>query len=130
MRYLASGLATVLFLLFTAPSGRADQTTSPTSGSSAASPRADSVSPAELLSELVDLKKQGFTNDLLVQYVSQKTLSSAMTGKDLSQWKQSGMPPEVIKAALARSAATLTMLGPGRLSLKRRPRAWRPRAGR
>ena len=52
---------------------------------------------------LVDLKKQAFTTDLLVQYVNQKTLSSEMTGRDMAQWQEAGMPPEVIKAALARS---------------------------
>jgi hypothetical protein len=66
-------------------------------------PHAEGIAPAQLLHELVDLKKQGFTTDLLVQYVNQKTLSSEMTGKDMAQWKQAGMPPEVIKAALARS---------------------------
>jgi hypothetical protein len=64
---------------------------------------AEGITPAQLLSELVDLKKQGFTTDLLVQYVNQKTLSAEMSGKDLGEWKQAGMPPTVIKAALARS---------------------------
>jgi hypothetical protein len=64
---------------------------------------AEGVTPAELLAELVGLKKQGFTTDLLVQYVSQKTLSAEMTAKDLGAWKQAGMPQEVIKAALGRS---------------------------
>jgi hypothetical protein len=102
MSYFVRAVATVLLLLFTALSGRADQAKPASSGGSAASPHAAGVSPADLLTELVDLKKQGFATDLLVQYVSQKTLSSAMTAKDLSQWKQSGMPPEVIKAALGR----------------------------
>jgi hypothetical protein len=74
-------------------------------GTAAASPpaRAEGITPAQLLTELVDLKKQGFTTDLLVQYVNQKTLSAEMSGKDMAEWKQSGMPPAVIKAALARS---------------------------
>jgi hypothetical protein len=74
----------------------------PASGSSAAN-AAEGVAPAQLLAELLDLKKQGFTTDLLVQYVNQKTLSSEMTAKDLGAWKQAGMPQEVIKAALGRS---------------------------
>jgi hypothetical protein len=65
--------------------------------------RAEGITPAQLLSELVDLEKQGFTADLLVQYVNQKTLSTEMSGKDLGDWKRAGMPPAVIKAALARS---------------------------
>jgi len=74
-------------------------------GAAAASPpaRAEGITPAQLLSELLDLKKQGFATDLLVQYVNQKTLSAEMSGKDMAEWKQSGMPPAVIKAALARS---------------------------
>ncbi|HEV7518273.1 MAG TPA: hypothetical protein VGR07_18400 [Thermoanaerobaculia bacterium] len=70
---------------------------------SAASAAAEGVAPGQLLTELRDLKKQGFSTDLLVQYVNQKTLSSEMTAKDLGAWKQAGMPPEVIKAALGRS---------------------------
>src|SRR5947209_7823933 len=49
---------------------------------------------------------QGFGTDLLVDYVNQKTLNAEMTAKDLGQWKQAGMPQEVIKAALARSPGT------------------------
>ena len=43
-----------------------------------------------------------------MQYVNQKTLSSEMNGKDMAQWKQPGMPPEVIKSgasAFARGEA-------------------------
>ncbi|MBV8201269.1 MAG: hypothetical protein JOZ15_11655 [Acidobacteria bacterium] len=72
-------------------------------GAAAPAARAEGIAPAQLLSELVDLKKQGFTVDLLVQYVNQKTLSAELSGKDLVAWKQAGMPPAVIKAALARS---------------------------
>ena len=79
-------------------------------GGAAPSPpaRAEGIAPARLLSELVDLKKQGFTTDLLVQYVNQKTLSAEMSGKDMAEWKQAGMPPAVIKAALARGIRTST----------------------
>jgi hypothetical protein len=68
-----------------------------------AKPAAEGISPAQLLTELVDLQKQGFGTDVLVRYVNQKTLSAEMTAKDLGQWKQAGMPQEVIKAALDRS---------------------------
>jgi hypothetical protein len=63
----------------------------------------EGIPPAQLLAELLDLQKQGFGTDLLVQYVNQKTLSSEMTAKDLGAWKKAGLPQEVIKAALARS---------------------------
>ena len=64
---------------------------------------AEGISPSQLLTELLDLQKQGFGTDVLVRYVNQKTLSAEMTAKDLGQWKKAGMPQEVIKAALARS---------------------------
>lgn len=74
-----------------------------TASSTVAAKAAEGIPPSQLLTELLDLKKQGFTTDLLVQYVNQKTLSAEMTAKDLGAWKQAGMPPEVIKAALGRS---------------------------
>jgi hypothetical protein len=69
----------------------------------AAAPAAPGMSPDELLTELVKLKKQGFTPDLLVDYVNQKRLSSGLTADDMVKWKNAGMPQEVIKAALGRS---------------------------
>ena len=73
------------------------------SGGGGGAKAAEGISPAQLLAELADLKKQGFATDMLVGYVNQKTLNAEMTAKDLGQWKQAGMPQEVIKAALARS---------------------------
>jgi len=61
------------------------------------------VSPSELLTDLVKLKKQGFTTDLLIDYVNQKTLTKTLSADDLVAWKNAGMPQEVIKAALARA---------------------------
>lgn len=61
------------------------------------------VTPAALLADLVKLKKQGLTPDLLVDYVNQKTLSKALSADDLVAWKNAGMPQEVIKAALTRA---------------------------
>lgn len=81
----------------------------PPSGSptatAAKAPSGPPVSPADLLAELVKLKKQGFTTDLLVDYVNQKNLSSPLSADDMVSWKQAGMPQEVIKAALARSGS-------------------------
>jgi hypothetical protein len=70
-----------------------------------AAPAAPGMSPDELLAELVKLKKQGFTTDLLVGYVNQKNLSSPLTADDMVEWKNAGMPQEVIKAALARTGS-------------------------
>jgi hypothetical protein len=66
-------------------------------------PAPEGIPPSQLLAELLDLQKQGFGTDLLVQYVNQKTLSAEMTAKDMGAWKKAGLPQEVIKAALARS---------------------------
>ncbi|HEY0513630.1 MAG TPA: hypothetical protein VGH73_17105 [Thermoanaerobaculia bacterium] len=60
-------------------------------------------SPSEMLADLVKLKKQGFTTDLLVDYVNQKTLTKSLSADDLVKWKNAGMPQEVIKAAMARA---------------------------
>ena len=68
----------------------------------AATPAEPPVSPADLLADLVKLKKQGFTTDLLVDYVNGKTLTKALSADDLVKWKNAGMPQEVIKAALGR----------------------------
>ncbi len=68
----------------------------------ASAPAAPGLSPDDLLAELVKLKKQGFTTDLLVDYVHQKSLSSKLTADDMVEWKNAGMPQEVIKAALDR----------------------------
>jgi hypothetical protein len=61
------------------------------------------IAPQALLDELVKLKKQGFTPDLLVDYVNQKTISPALSADDMVKWKNAGMPQEVIKAALDRA---------------------------
>jgi hypothetical protein len=99
----ANGVSDPSLVLAMSGGGRAAGAGTVSAAAASASPRAEGIAPAKLLSELVNLKKQGFTTDLLVDYVNQKTLSDEMTAKDMAQWKQSGMPPEVIKAALARS---------------------------
>ncbi|HEY4597013.1 MAG TPA: hypothetical protein VIJ02_11465, partial [Thermoanaerobaculia bacterium] len=68
----------------------------------AAAPAEPPVSPETLLADLVKLKKQGFTTDLLLDYVNGKTLTRALSADDLVKWKDAGMPQEVIKAALGK----------------------------
>jgi hypothetical protein len=97
----ANGVSDPALVLAMSGGGRSTGSVGATPAS--APPHVEGIAPAQLLHELVDLKRQGFTTDLLVQYVNQKTLSADMSGKDMVQWKQAGMPPEVIKAALARS---------------------------
>ncbi len=67
--------------------------------------RSKGVSPSDLLADLKELQRQGFTADLLVDYVDQRTLTREMTARDLADWRAAGVPDEVIKAALARSPA-------------------------
>lgn len=74
----------------------------PIAGSSAPAAAEPPVSPADLLADLVKLKKQGFTTDLLIDYVNGKTLTKPLSADDLVKWKSAGMPEEVIKAALGR----------------------------
>jgi hypothetical protein len=62
------------------------------------------ITPDELLAELVKLKKQGFTPELLVDYVNQKSLTNGLTADDMVKWKKEGMPQDVIQAALKRAS--------------------------
>jgi hypothetical protein len=74
----------------------------PVASTPAAAPAEPPVSPEALLADLVKLKKQGFTTDLLLDYVNGKTLTRALSADDLVKWKDAGMPQEVIKAALGK----------------------------
>ena len=87
--------------------GKSKPLAAPVSAASAAAaaPTEPPVTPAALLTELVKLKKQGFDTDLLIDFVNKKTVSPALSADDMVKWKQAGMPPEVIKAALARGGA-------------------------
>lgn len=76
-----------------------------TSVAPAAASAAPGMSPDELLAELIKLKEQGFTTSLLVGFVNQKSLASPLTADDMVEWKDAGMPQEVIKAALDRGGA-------------------------
>jgi hypothetical protein len=80
--------------------GKAKPGAAPGASSAPAGP---AVSPAELLADLAKLKKQGFTTELLVDYVNQRRLTKTLSADDLVKWKESGMPDEVIKAALERA---------------------------
>jgi hypothetical protein len=90
----------------TQPHAAGSSSSSSSSASSASSaPSAPPMTPSALLSELVKLKKQGFDTDLLLDYVNKHTLTTALSADDMVKWKQAGMPPEVIKAALARGGS-------------------------
>ncbi|MES1244109.1 MAG: hypothetical protein ABUT39_21070 [Acidobacteriota bacterium] len=74
----------------------------PVASTPAPSPAAR-MTPDEILAELVKLKKQGFTTELLVDYVNQKSLAGGLTADDMVKWKKEGMPQDVIQAALKRA---------------------------
>jgi|SRR6185369_7915588 len=75
------------------------------SPAAASAPAPAPMTPSALLTELVKLKKQGFDTDLLLDYVNKHSLTTALSADDMVKWKQAGMPPEVIKAALARAGS-------------------------
>lgn len=62
------------------------------------------MSPGELLAELTSLKKQGFSTEMLIQFVDQQTLSAPLSAQDMTDYKKAEMPDAVIQAALARAA--------------------------
>jgi hypothetical protein len=80
-------------------SGSGGSATSATSATSAP------MTPADLLQELIKLKRQGFGTELLVDYIHQHSVTAPLSADELVQWKQAGMPDEVIKAALDRAGS-------------------------
>ncbi|HWM91837.1 MAG TPA: hypothetical protein VN493_13815 [Thermoanaerobaculia bacterium] len=74
-----------------------------TSSSASSAPATPGVTPDEMLTELVKLKKQGFDTGLLVDFVNQKSLSSGLTSDDMVKWKKEGISQEVIQAAMKRA---------------------------
>ena len=58
------------------------------------------LTPVEMKEKLAALQKEGFTDDLLVAFVRQTRLSSALTAEDMLDWKRSGLSQVVVKAAL------------------------------
>ena len=47
--------------------------------------------------------KQGFSDDLLVKFLSVKTVSAPFTADDLKAWKDAGISEAVIAAAMDRA---------------------------
>jgi hypothetical protein len=72
--------------------------------SPSASPKpAGSVTPSSLLEEIKDLEKQGFSDDLLIRFLHDKTLSTRFGAEDLKAWKAAGLDEKVIEAAMDRA---------------------------
>lgn len=84
--------------------GKSEPMAAPAAASAGAAPApAAAMSPDEMLTELVKLKKQGFGTDLMVSFINQKSLRSSLSADDMVKWKKEGMPQEVIQAALKRA---------------------------
>ncbi len=64
--------------------------------------REELVSPEDLLEDLVELIAQGFESETLLDFVDRKALSAPLSADDLANWKESGIPEEVIRAVLSR----------------------------
>ncbi len=72
---------------------------------SAPESKSQGISPAMLLSDVVALKNQGLTSDLIIRYINQQALATPLNAQDLGEWKKAQLPETVIQAALERSAA-------------------------
>jgi uncharacterized lipoprotein YajG len=72
-------------------------------GTAAPAKPAETITPEDLVNELVKLKKQSFGNDILIDFIQSKTLTRALKADDLAKLKSAGIPDEVIKAAIDHS---------------------------
>lgn len=61
------------------------------------------LTPSALLADVVALKNQGFSPELLIGYISRQMLSVPLTAQDMMMWKGAGLHESVIQAALDRS---------------------------
>jgi len=59
--------------------------------------------PAQLLADVKQLRREQVGTGILVDYVSRQTLASAFSANDLVQWKKAGVPEPVMQAALQRA---------------------------
>lgn len=60
----------------------------------------ESMSPDDLLMQIMKLMDEGFENATLVDYVDQQILGSRLSSRDLVAWKEADVPEKVIRAAL------------------------------
>ena len=66
----------------------------------AAAPAA--VDPDAMYRELLRLKEGGVATEILVSYVTERTLTRPLTVDEILRWKNAGIPDEAIKAATAK----------------------------
>jgi len=75
----------------------------PSRVNSKAAPAVLPKTPAQLLADVKQLRREQVGTGLLVDYVSKQTLASAFSANDLVQWKKAGVPEPVMAAALQRA---------------------------
>jgi len=74
----------------------------PMAGSSSApsAKPAETITPSELVNELIKLQRDKFGADIQIDFIRSKTLTRSLSADDLGKLKDAGVPQEVIKAAL------------------------------
>ena len=85
------------------PQGRVAMAVPPSRLNSKAAPAVLPKTPAQLLADVKQLRREQLGTSLLVDYVSKQTLASAFSANDLVQWKKAGVPEPVMAAALQRA---------------------------
>lgn len=64
---------------------------------------AAAADPDQVLAEVVELQKNGFSPGFLLEVVGNKVYSRTLTTDDLVKWKEAGVSEAVILRALERS---------------------------
>ena len=102
----SDGAAEALAKLFSDPAFQAalEGKTSQAAPTNASTGGETTLTPDALLQQLVELAKNGFSQDFLISVVKQKTLKPGLTTPDMVKWKEAGIPEPVISAANARGA--------------------------
>jgi len=85
------------------PQGRVVMAVPPSRVNSKVAPAVLPKTPAQLLADVKQLRREQVGTGLLVDYVSKQTLASAFSANDLVQWKKAGVPEPVMAAALQRA---------------------------
>ena len=85
------------------PQGHVVMAVPPSRVNSKTAPAVIPKTPAQLLADVKQLRREQVGTGLLVDYVSRQTLASAFSANDLVQWKKAGVPEPVMAAALQRA---------------------------
>jgi len=85
------------------PQSRVVMSVPPSRVNSKVAPAVLPKTPAQLLADVKQLRREQVGTGLLVDYVSKQTLASAFSANDLVQWKKAGVPEPVMAAALQRA---------------------------